>query len=90
MPEDREQLDALALPLIPLLPSAITQPDAGADDFARLVGAEIIAIGTTTPGLIEGGGLIIDYRRPDGLLERVVLAFSDRGMWIERRQSFAS
>jgi hypothetical protein len=80
--EAEDEFDPLSLPLIPLLPSAITAPDSGRDELARLVGAEIIQIGTTTPGLIEGGGLIIDYRRPGGCRERLVLAFSERGMRI--------
>lgn len=82
--EAEDEIDPLSLPLIPLLPSAITAPDSGRGELARLVGAEIVRIGTTTPGLIEGGGLIIDYRRPDGCQERIVLAFSERGMWIEQ------
>jgi|SRR6185312_2192297 len=88
-PEGAEdEISPFELPLIPLLPSAITPPNSGADVFASLAGAEIIQIGTTTPGLIEGGGLIIDYRRPDGCRERLVLAFSERGMWVEYRQAF--
>ncbi len=83
-----DEINPLQLPLIPLLPSAIMPPDGGRDAFARLVGTEIIQIGTTTPGLIEGGGLIIDYRHTDGRQERLVLAFSERGMWVQDCRAF--
>jgi len=86
-PDDAE-VDPLKLPFLPFLPSAITPPDSGREELARLVGTEIIGIGTTTPGLIEGGGLIIDYRLPSGQQARLVLAFSERGMWVEHHLSF--
>ena len=71
-------------PFLPYLPSAVTPPDGGYDELARLKGARIIQIGTTTPGLVEGGGLVIDYCHQGQLPERLVLAFSELGMWVER------
>ena len=50
-----------------------------------LVGATIIAIGTTDVygrDRPEGGGLVIDYK-PSGAsdIHRIVLAFTEAGMW---------
>lgn len=50
-----------------------------------LEGATIIAIGSLRdPNVVEGGGLVIDYR-PAGAnsTSRVVLASNELGMWIE-------
>jgi len=51
----------------------------------ELIGATIIAIGTTDfsgEDRPEGGGLVIDYRRKGSLdVERITLAFSEVGMW---------
>ncbi len=75
------------LSFFPLLPSAITAPSEGGKELAALIGATILRIGTTSPGVFEGGGLIIDYV-PRGITEcyRLVLAFSERGMWVEHQQ----
>lgn len=51
-----------------------------------LKGATIVSIGTVEDrGLLEGGGLVIDFRR-DGssVTERVVLAFNDEAMWVDQ------
>jgi len=74
----------------PYLPEAIRQPVEGGDVFARLVGAEIIRIGTTDPGMFEGGGLIIDYCHTGQMARRLVLAFSELGMWVESDSQFLS
>jgi hypothetical protein len=77
-------------PILPYLPDALRAPSTGRDVLERLVGAEIVAIGTTDPGVVEGGGLLIDYRRPGEPLQRLVLGFSERGMWVEDQTTFAS
>ena len=75
------------LPFHAILPSALTMPDEGAEVMAALVGATIIRIGTTDPGLVEGGGLIIDHLSTGSATpHRLVLGFSERGMWIESFQ----
>jgi len=48
-----------------------------------LVGARIVAVGTSSER-IEGGGLIIDYVRPrEDKKRRVVFGFNEVGMWVE-------
>ena len=53
---------------------------------SALVGATIVAIGMPDDErLVEGGGLVIDFiplgsTKPD----RIVLAFTECGMWVER------
>ena len=82
VPPDRPTLSEL--PFYPLLPSFLSMPDEGREIFESMADATIVRIGTTAPGLIEGGGLIIDYRRPGSLVvERLVLGFSELGMWVE-------
>lgn len=51
-----------------------------------LVGAVIVDIGAAPiEDCIEGGGLVIDYRAEGSQqVRRLVLAFSEVGMWIER------
>lgn len=83
--------DVWAIQLIQALPDALVAPRDGRGELADLVGAKIVQIGTAAPGLFEGGGLLIDYLRPgNGTLCRIVLAFSERGMWVEHQQSSSS
>jgi hypothetical protein len=50
----------------------------------RLAGATIRRIGSPEEKGIEGGGLILDYRRPgDHVVRRVVFGFTELGMWVE-------
>lgn len=57
----------------------------GSDRFADdMVGATIVQIGTAEdPTLIEGGGLVIDYR-PIGskTVRRLVLGMTELGAWV--------
>lgn len=50
-----------------------------------LLGATIVKIGTFADAeLVEGGGLVIDYRAKDSAeIQRVVLAFDEVAMWME-------
>ncbi len=52
---------------------------------SSLVGATIVGIGTfADAGLVEGGGLVIDYRPADSVdTKRLVLGFNDEAMWVE-------
>ena len=49
-----------------------------------LVGATVVAIGTIEDRhLVEGGGLVIDYRaKGSGTVTRVVFAFNELAMWV--------
>jgi hypothetical protein len=73
--------------ILPNLPDRF-HPDRG-DEFPEdLLGSTIVRIGTIAEqGLVEGGGLVIDYR-PAGseAAKRLVLAFNDLGMWIETKE----
>ena len=50
-----------------------------------LRGAAIVQIGAPEESkLIDGGGLVIDYRPPgESEVRRIVLAFSESEMWVE-------
>ena len=69
--------------VVPFLPATVgRERDAIPSD---LVGAEIIAFGTlASANAVEGGGLVIDYR-PKGErgVRRIVLGFTELGMWVE-------
>lgn len=54
-------------------------------ELEGLSGATIISIGAAPRGAdVEGGGLVIDYRRLGSeMVQRMVLAFNENGMWIE-------
>ena len=70
--------------VVPELPAGHHSPSGGRDAFERLVGATIVAFGAPAEGVFEGGGLVIDYRLPGSeATERLVLDFSELGMWIE-------
>jgi len=71
--------------LIPRLPDSFN-PNRGDEIPANLIGATIVALGTTPDEHIEGGGLILDYRpqKADRVC-RLVLAFNELGMWIHRK-----
>ena len=49
-----------------------------------LIGAEIVSIGTAEEdGLVPGGGLFIDFREyKTRILRRLVLGFTEAGMWV--------
>ncbi len=53
---------------------------------AELIGAKILAFGTTEED-IEGGGLVIEFL-PNGVSHcvRLTLAFTELGMWVWRRE----
>lgn len=47
-------------------------------------GAVIVRFGTFAERKVEGGGLVIEYRKPDSdEVRRVVLGFNELGMWSE-------
>lgn len=67
------------LPILPYLPS-IRASDTDPIP-SELIGATILAFGTTEEN-IEGGGLAIDYRI-NNETRRVVFGFTECGMWVE-------
>lgn len=70
--------------LIPKWPDRF-DPNRGPEIPTELIGATIIAFGTSEER-IEGGGLFIDYRpRDNNEVHRVVLAFNELGMWVHRQ-----
>ena len=70
--------------LIPRLPDSFN-PNRGAAVPRDLIGATILAVGTTNER-IEGGGLILDYRpQKKNQVYRLILAFNELGMWIHRK-----
>ena len=71
--------------VVPSLPATVAQ---GRDAIpSDLVGAEIIAFGTLAGArAVEGGGLVIDYRRKrERQVRHIVLGFNELGMWVEFR-----
>ena len=55
--------------------------DALPDEFE---GAVIVRFGTFAERRVEGGGLVIEYRKPNSnQVRRVVLGFNELGMWCE-------
>src|SRR5947209_2343091 len=77
-----EELETTAV--TPVLPDAL-HFQRGNPIPGRIVGATILAFGTIPADHtgIEGGGLVIDYLpRRSNRAKRVVLAFSDLGMWV--------
>ena len=70
--------------IIPRLPHSF-DPNRGTEVPADLIGATIVALGTTNER-IEGGGLILDYRpQKKNRVCRLVFAFNELGMWIHRK-----
>lgn len=70
--------------VVPELPASV--PSGRGKSFPpELVGAEIVAIGTLPDAsAAEGGGLVIDYRKSGcGVVSRLVLGFTELGMWVE-------
>ena len=59
------------------------RPHEGKDIPEGIVGATVLAFGTTDER-VEGGGLVIDYRPATGEPRRLVLAFTETGMWVHR------
>lgn len=70
------------LNVIEALPDYFHGPLGGEDAFRRLAGARIVKIGASSDRKIEGGGLILDYEL-NAQKHRLVLAFTELGMWIE-------
>lgn len=69
--------------VVPYLPAIVAQ---GRDAIpSDLVGAEIVALGTFARARdVEGGGLVIDYRKNgEQQVRRIVLGFTELGMWVE-------
>lgn len=69
------------------LPSIFGDYDAVPNDLA---GAIVVRLGTipgqrvATGGLVEGGGLVIDYRpRGQKRTKRAVFGFNECGMWVQ-------
>jgi hypothetical protein len=83
--------DFCALVVRPVLPTWDHYLDRRADLFARLRGAEIIAIGApySEDIEIEGGGLALDYRLRDGSTHRVI-GFNENGMWVEHERAIST
>jgi hypothetical protein len=54
-------------------------------ELEGLSGATIISFGAAPKGSdVEGGGLVVDYRRSGSeMVQRIVLAFNENGMWVE-------
>jgi len=72
------------VPLIPRWPDRF-DPNGGAAVPKELMGATILAIGTSLES-VEGGGLLIDYRLANSPeARRLVLAFNELGMWIHQQ-----
>jgi len=75
-------VDYESLEVIEALPDFFHSPRGKEEVFRRLAGAKIVRIGSTAEKGIEGGGLILDYEL-DGRIYRLVLAFTELGMWVE-------
>jgi hypothetical protein len=86
--ESKGTLDLSKVEVLPELPSYVAS-GRGRPFPKELDGCIIVAIGTLPPGedgwgMIEGGGLVIDYRKPKGKkVRRIVLAFNDEGLWVD-------
>ena len=84
--EDRR--DWASIPVVPVLPESLHAAEGSDEIFVRLAGAKIIRIGAPSIPVadrLEGGGLVIDYTLPGSAVEhRLVFAFNELGMWIER------
>jgi hypothetical protein len=72
--------------IIPRLPDWRDSFERGNPFPPDLIGATIVAFGAAPPEFdLEGGGLIIDYvPQHEADPKRLVLAFNELGMWIER------
>jgi hypothetical protein len=67
--------------IVPYLPEGLRRPAELMP--SDLVGSTILAIGTLERSSVEGGGLVIDYQRPDGIKHRVVFGCTELGMWVD-------
>jgi len=78
-----DSFDFSTVEVVPCLP-AIFPSGQGRPFPADLIGATILRIGTVSrERAVEGGGLVIDYRKPGGkTARRIILAFSEVGMWV--------
>jgi len=68
----------------------IFKPERGELVPSDLIGATILAIGAPTgeEEKPEGGGLLIDYAvAGNGERKRIILAFNELGMWIEKNHA---
>ena len=72
--------------VIPRLPDRRNPSQRGHAFPPNLIGATIINFGAASPECdLEGGGLIIDYVPKGGTdSKRLVLAFNELVMWVER------
>ena len=69
--------------LVETLPSLI-RPDHAEPVPQQLLGSKIIRVGTLPPKHhVDGGGLVIEYRpKKTSQLRRMILAFTEEGMWV--------
>jgi hypothetical protein len=72
--------------IIPRLPDWRDSAHAGEAFPPDIIGATIVRFGAASQERdLEGGGLIIDYiPKHESEPKRLVLAFSELGMWVER------
>jgi hypothetical protein len=76
--------DYSQLTVVEALPNGPHYPEKAQALLRSPVNATIVRIGSPEEEGIEGGGLVLDYRRSgDDVVRRVVLAFTELGMWIE-------
>ena len=74
--------------IIPRWPNAFDS-QRGSQIPDDLVGATIVAIGTTSER-VEGGGLVLDYQpKNKKRVFRLILAFNELAMWIHRQSILA-
>jgi len=89
--ERENEIDLSTVSVLPQLPASLRPNHQSAlpDDFE---GAVIVRFGAVdSEEKPEGGGLVIDYRKPESSeVRRVVLAFNELGMWVEYAGSLES
>ena len=73
----------MALQIEPRLPR-FNGKGAHAPQFEELAGATLVRIGTSPDLDVEGGGLVIECRKPgNDACIHIVLGFNEVGMWIQ-------
>jgi len=96
-PKENRDAELMRLTVVPVLPTS-RGPSRGDTLPDDLKGATIINFGTAEGLEAEGGGLIIDYLPPyhrGSISEgppnpmRLILAFTELGMWVERHLQLA-
>lgn len=76
--------------VIEKLPS-LFGPDDGQDIPKHLIGAQILGFGTLDFEPRMEGGLVIDYRAKGvSQAKRLILAFNERGMWVDSETPISS